>query len=112
LTGVAWSRLDRLVVAGRSGTQYRLAEVTVDGAISTVWGNTNFGRPIVSVSAYAKLPSQPPGPWAVLVQTEDGSSYKVFASSSAPDPVFPREPSPSPSATKSTAKLTAPFYPD
>src|SRR5207302_7768165 len=37
LTAVAWSRLDRLVVAGRSGAQYRLAEVTVDGAISTVW---------------------------------------------------------------------------
>jgi hypothetical protein len=112
LTVVAWSRLDRLVVAGRSGAQYRLAEVTVDGAISTVWENTNFGNPIVSVSAYAKLPSQPPGPWAVLVQTQDDTSYRVFASSSSPDQLVPHEPSPSPSTTKSTAKLTAPFYPD
>jgi hypothetical protein len=112
LTGVAWSRLDRLVVAGRSGAQYRLAEVTVDGAISTVWENTNFGNPIVSVSAYAKLPSQPPGPWAVLVQTQEGTSYKVFANTASPDPLNAREPSPSPSAAKNTVKPTAPFYPD
>jgi hypothetical protein len=111
LTGVAWSRLDRLVVAGREGTQYRLAEVTIDGAISTVWANTNFRDPINSVCAYAKLPSQPPGPGAVLVQAKD-TSYRVFASSSSPVPLTPREPSPGPSGTKSTAKPTAPFYPD
>jgi hypothetical protein len=105
-------------VAGRTGgNQFRLAEVTVDGAIRDVW-NTNFASPITSVAAYAKLPSQPQGPWAVLVQTQEGTSYRVFAnttsSTSQPDQLTGRDPSPGPSGTQGKSKPTpaAPFYPD
>jgi hypothetical protein len=119
LTGVAWSRLDRLVVAGRTDpNQFRLAEITIDGAIRDVW-STTFSVPIVSVVAYPKLPSQAPGPGPVMVQTQDGTAYRVFgntsSSTSQPDRLTGRDPAPGASPSGTPAKKptpTAPFYPD
>ncbi|OLB64189.1 MAG: hypothetical protein AUI10_12200 [Actinobacteria bacterium 13_2_20CM_2_72_6] len=116
LTGVAWSRLDRLVVAGRSeDNKWRLVEITIDGAIRDVW-DASFVSPIVSVVAYPKLPSEPPGPGAVMVQTEDAAAFRVFKSSVKPEPLPDPSPSPSPSpsggSNRNRPTSTAPFYPD
>ncbi len=118
LTGVAWSRMERLVVAGKTGSnQWRLAEVSIDGAIRVVWKDVSFFNPIVSVVAYPRLPSEPPGPGQVLVQTGDNAVFRVFvnASSATSQPLTGKAgPSPSPSGpgTANRPVLTAPFYPD
>ncbi len=118
LSGVAWSRLDRLVVAGRTGAnQWRLAEVSIDNAIRVVW-NANFFLPIVSVVAYPRLPSETPGPGQMMVQTQDGAVFRVFVSASSAatsQPLTAKDlPSPSPSAPVGNPppNPTAPFYPD
>jgi len=114
LAGVAWSRLDRLVVAGRNqANQWRLAEITFDGAIRDVW-DANFLNPIVAVVAYPKPPSQPQGPGAVMVQTEDTAAFRLFKSSDKAEQLTVPEPSPAPSngTTRSKPVPTAPFYPD
>jgi hypothetical protein len=118
LSAVAWSRMDRLVVAGRNeANEWRLAEITIDGAIRDVW-NASFVRPIVSVVAYPKPPSQSPGPGAVMVQTEDTNAFRVFANASSspaqPEPLTVPGPTPSPSGGTARNKPvpTAPFYPD
>jgi Lipoprotein LpqB beta-propeller domain len=116
LNGVAWSRLERVVVAGRVANQWRLAEVGIDGALRTVW-NTNFANPIVSVVAYPRLPSDTPGPGQIMVQTQENAVFRVFVGTASatyqPLSVKP-SPEPSPSGATNTARplLTAPFYPD
>ncbi len=115
-SAVAWSRLDRLVVAGRSETdQWVLAEITIDGAVLTLW-NTSFANRIASVVAYPKLPSQPPGPGLVMVETGDRKAYRVFPnpSSATSQPLTARDTGPSASASpgKPRPDPTAPFYPD
>ena len=116
VSGVAWTRLDRVIVSGRSPESYGLAEVSVDGAMLTPWSSSTFNRPIASVVAYPKLPSQLPGAGPVLVQTDNGEAFRVFASSkpSSLDTQDPNpHPSPSPSGTHTvTPPPTAPFYVD
>jgi Lipoprotein LpqB beta-propeller domain len=116
LSGVAWSRLDRIVVAGRAENQWHLAEVSIDGALRTVWG-AGFYNAIVSVVGYPRLPSDPPGPGQIMVHTTDNSVSRVFVGASSVTSqalsVKPT-PGPSPSTAANTARtaLSAPFYPD
>jgi len=117
LSSVAWSRLERMVVAGKAGSnQWRLAEVTIDGAVRAVW-NTTFFNPIVSVVAYPRLPSDAPGPGQIMVQTQENAVFRVFVGTASatyqPLSVKPTpEPSPSGAANGPRPPLTAPFYPD
>jgi hypothetical protein len=53
-TGIAWSRLDRVLVAGKSGGHYPLAEVSVDGAIVDPW-TFPFEGAVTSVVAVPPL---------------------------------------------------------
>jgi hypothetical protein len=113
VTGVAWTRLDRVIVAGRTPEGYGLAEVSVDSALLTAW-NSTFKQPIASVVAYAKPPSQVAGSGPVMVQTDNGEAFRVFASSN-PSPLTTREPSPRPAQSSvpvAKPPPTAPFYPD
>jgi hypothetical protein len=114
LTGVAWTRLDRMIVAGHGPDGVALAEVSIDGVIVSPWAN-KFTSPIDSVVAYPKLPSQPRGSGPVLVQT-GGDAFRAFANSSALS-LRAQAPSPKPSASGTgsappTGNPTAPFYVD
>jgi hypothetical protein len=115
VTGVAWNRLDRVIVAGRALEAYGLSEVSVDGAILTSWTST-FKSPIASVVAYPKLPSQVVGSGPVMVQTDDGEAFRAFPSGT-PLPLTTQDPSPRPSPSGSAPPVqkpppTAPFYAD
>jgi lipoprotein LpqB-like beta-propeller protein len=124
VTGVAWTRMDRLIVSGlRSDGLYGLAEISIDGAILIPWTGSTFKSRIASVVAYPKLPSQLPGSGPVLVQTvgasgnlDAGEAFRVFASSQA-KPLDTQAPSPQPSPSPSGVPVTkppptAPFYVD
>jgi hypothetical protein len=115
VTGLAWTRLDRLVVAGHAPGGYGLTEVSLDGVVQNTWTNT-FRSPIASVVAYPKLPSQIPGPGPVMVQTDNGAAYRVFAYSE-PKSLTIQESKPGPSPSPSTTPVTkppptAPFFAD
>ena len=105
------------MVAGRAGNQWRLAEVSIDGALRAVWDTINFYNPIVSVVGYPRLPSEPPGPGQIMVQTQDNTVFRVFVGTSSvtSQPLTVKQSSgASPSTPPNAARpaLTAPFYPD
>lgn len=113
VTGVAWTRLDRVIVAGQAPEGYGLVEISVDSAIRTTWSST-FKQPIASVVAYPKLPSQVAGSGPVMVQTDNGEAFRVFAISN-PSPLTTRDSTPRPAPSgPSVVKPppTAPFFPD
>lgn len=111
LSGVAWTKLDRVMVAGKAadGSGWGLAEVSIDGAILAPW--SSFSSPIVSVVAYPQLPSKPQNSGQVMVQT-NGQSHRAFPTNALA--LQPRQPSPGPSAGATSGALTptAPFYLD
>jgi hypothetical protein len=53
-TGIAWTGLDRVLVAGRSGNFYPLVEVSIDGVVVDQWFRT-FQWPVTSVVALPPL---------------------------------------------------------
>jgi hypothetical protein len=111
LSGVAWTRLDRVLVAGHGTDGWGLAEMTIDGAIIEPWTRVPFSNPIASVVAYPRLPSQPPGSGQVMVQTADGRSYRAFQTNASA--LIVPEPSPTASGKPGgTTNPTAPFYLD
>ncbi len=110
VTGVAWTRLDRVIVAGHAADGWGLAEVSIDGAILEPWTN-RFSTAIASVVAYPRLPSQPSGSGQVMVQTSNGLSYRAFQTSASA--LTQRESSPGPSGNPPAGtNPTAPFYLD
>lgn len=118
LSGVAWSRLARVVVAGRSEANhnYQLCEITIDGAIAIPWDQGAYSAPITQVVGYPNLPSQSmERPGSVLVQTETGTAYRATPYGFEPLAFSRGWPSPSPSATSSgqtTPVPRNPFYLD
>jgi hypothetical protein len=112
LRAVAWTRLDRVLVSGHTPEGDRLAEVTIDGAIQTAWTGRPFKDVVSWVVAYPTLPSQLAGSGPVLVQTNKGEAFRVFANSD-PVPLVVQSPSPRPSqSTVVPPAPTAPFFVD
>jgi hypothetical protein len=108
LTGIAWSQLDRVLVAGRLGGGYALVEATIDGAIATTW--SPFASRITSVAAWPPLPWQG-GTIAALVQTANGTTYRAFISHN--DPLtFTSVPTPAASGAPALGAPANPFYID
>jgi hypothetical protein len=108
---IAWSRLERVVVAGRrSADSYQLVEATIDGAIATAWARS-FSDPILSVAALPAPASAPNSPEVALAQIGNGA-YKVGPSSSfSLNFAAGSAPSPSPSAGGAAPGFGAPTYP-
>ena len=113
---IAWSRLERVVVAGRlPAGNYQLVEVTIDGAIAIAWA-TPFSDPILSLAALPAPASAPNSPEVALAQIGIGAS-RIGPNSSNPL-LFsgPDLPSPSPSTGGAAAgglgTPTYPFYVD
>ena len=108
---IAWSRLERVVVAGRlpAGT-YQIVEVTVDGAIATAWYSPYNGQ-ILSLAALPAPASAPNSPEIALAQI--GNSATKIGPNSSNTLAFagPDVPSPSPSAGGATNGLGTPTYP-
>lgn len=117
-TGIAWSRLDRVLVAGQLGAnppQYALSEVTIDGAIANAW-SPPFATRILSVVARPQQPWVAAGPGAAMVHTADGKASEAFSNHNTPL-AFPSSSQPSPSASPAGAAVgfgtpTYPFYID
>jgi Lipoprotein LpqB beta-propeller domain len=58
LSAIAWSRLDRVVLAGRAaGPGYGLMEITIDGAVARHFTDVNLADRITQLAAYPPLPS-------------------------------------------------------
>lgn len=116
LTGIAWSQLDRVLIAGRGSANYQLAEATVDGAIAETW-SVAFSYKITQVVALPRLPSSTPGVARAMVQTDHNIAYSVSPSHFEPIKLINPGGSPSPTASSGHASggepvLTNPFYLD
>jgi hypothetical protein len=112
LSAVAWTRLDRVLVSGHTPEGFRLAEVTIDGAIQTPWTGRPFKDAVSWIVAYPTLPSQQAGSGPVLVQTDKGEAFRVFATSD-PLPLAIQSSSPRPSPSTAPPPVpTAPFFVD
>ncbi|HKT04490.1 MAG TPA: LpqB family beta-propeller domain-containing protein [Rugosimonospora sp.] len=118
LSAVAWSRVERVVVAGRlpnSNNTYSLLEITVDGAISQLLDVKT--EVITHLTAYPMPPAAGPvGAGKVLGQAGAAGKAYAFEFQGAFTRFGAITPSPSPSASpgKPPAGLTplAPFYAD
>jgi Lipoprotein LpqB beta-propeller domain len=117
-TGIAWSRLDRVLVAGlvpgTSPAQYTVSEVTIDGAIANAW--QPFVTRILSVVAQPQQPWVASGAGAAMVYTANGQASEVFSNHNSAL-AFPTSSQPSPSASPSGTAVgygtpTYPFYVD
>ncbi|WP_203915722.1 LpqB family beta-propeller domain-containing protein [Rugosimonospora africana] len=117
LTGIAWSRLDRVLIAGRGTTaNYQLAQATIDGAVAETWP-VAFSYKITQVVALPRLPSTDSNVPRAMVQTDHNIAY--YVSSSHFDPMKLKNPGGSPSPTASAGHAPAtepapsnPFYLD
>jgi hypothetical protein len=114
LRSIAWTRLDRVLISGGSGT-WMLTEVSIDGVSHTQPFGPALTSPIIQVVGYPYLLSQrveavtASGP--VMVQA-DATAYKIYPSSI--DTLgYDRTPSPSstPSSGATPAPIPAPTYP-
>jgi hypothetical protein len=113
-SAIAWSLVERVLIAGTLGRTHRLAEATVDGAIVNVW-SPEFDAPIqslVTLTPSAWAPS--PGLEVALIQA--GPVAYVVRSSSQPDTVgftttTTASPSPSASGAAQAPALGTPTYP-
>jgi hypothetical protein len=110
LSGVAWSRLDRVLVAGKGSVSYQLAEITLDGAIANVWAGA-YGSKITSVVALPYLPSQSTGTGLAMVQTQDNGAYNSWPSNPYSIVLKPGSPTPTPSAGGAPGSPDAPSNP-
>jgi hypothetical protein len=110
-TGIAWSRLDRVLVAGKSDpSHYPLAEVSIDGAIVDPW-KLPFGAAVTSVVAL------PPLPWdsgfgasgTAMVQVAN-TAFNAYSSHN--DPLqLAAVPAPTATASGAPASPAAPTVP-
>jgi hypothetical protein len=106
VAGVAWSREDWIVVAGRNSAGSALIEVTVDGARAEplILGNL----PPLRVTGVVGFPQSPinRSPGFIMIDTNDGV-YKVFSRN-----VDPQAPSPGPTVKPPAPSASAPFFLD
>jgi hypothetical protein len=117
-TGIAWTGLDRVLVAGKLGNGYQLAEVTIDGAIADLWAPV-FSTPVTSVVALPQLPwvmVQPESGQAMVQQGGNGGAFTA-ASYGARSLTLPTTQTPTPTGSPSTAPanlgtVSYPFYAD
>ena len=118
-TGIAWIRLDKVVIAGRRGPgTYQIVESTIDGAIQRDFGS-QFATEIRSIVALPPIAwNSTGGSQVALVQTarSGDNGLQVFAGSASNSPIgftSIATPSPSPSATGAAQGpvLGTPTYP-
>jgi hypothetical protein len=113
-TSIAWSRLDRVLVAGRNAQagNYQLSEVTIDGAIAEIWTAGGYSAKINSVVALPYLPSDPPETGPAMVQTaNNNASYAGSVGSPHPVAFTFTAGTPTPSASGGAAGLGVPTNP-
>jgi hypothetical protein len=79
-TGIAWARLERVLIAGRLGGAYQIMEATVDGVVVDTFSQS-FSGAIQSLVALPPVAWEPAATAEVaLVQTAAGA-FKVGANS-------------------------------
>jgi hypothetical protein len=115
VTGIAWSREEFVVVAGRSGGQSALVEASFDGALITPLQLRNLPSPPVTrvvANPVVRRSDLPEGQRGSMMLEANGHSYNVYSGSVvdlATDPAFA---SPSPAPGKEPPPPTAPFFLD
>jgi hypothetical protein len=115
VTGIAWSREEWVVVAGRAG-QSALVEATIDSALIEPLQLRNVPGP--TVTRVAALPAvraadPPRGERGLILLEANGRSYNVFSASV--EEVSPEPPAPIPTPSTTPAKQpvpTSPFFLD
>ncbi len=116
LRAVAWTRLDRLVIAGRLPEgRYGLYELGIDGAYANQLSSQRvFDDQITQVVAYPPLPSLSSQSGPVMMQTTTSGAYQVPVGQEAEALKFEYSSgvAPSPSAGTQPEVLSAPFYQD
>ncbi|GAA5195073.1 hypothetical protein GCM10023322_60960 [Rugosimonospora acidiphila] len=116
LTSIAWSQLDRVLIAGRGAVNYQLVEATIDGAMATEW-KAAYSYRIVSVVALPNPASVPVASQIdrAMVQTDHNIAYHSTRVSSRSIKLGASAPSPSPSPSHAPAGEPVPsnpFYQD
>jgi hypothetical protein len=121
VVGVAWSREEWLVVAGRSAGQSALVELTVDSALVEQMPLRNLpGLTVTRVVAEPPVhrDNPPRGERGPIMIEANGRTYRVFSGTVdewPPETSSTPSPSPSPSASAAPAKQSlssAPFFLD
>ncbi|MDT5036225.1 MAG: hypothetical protein QOE03_1410 [Micromonosporaceae bacterium] len=119
VVGVAWSRENWLVVAGRVAGQSALVELTTDSVLVEPLQLRNLpGLTVTGVAAdpAVKFEDTPRGERALILMEANGRAYRVYSLSVVELAVdgTPSAPSPTPSASTSAnpAPPTAPFFLD
>lgn len=114
-TAIAWSLLERVLIAGRFGGTSLLAEATVDGAIVKVW-DQQFASPIQSLVTITPAPSASSANFEWALIQSGNVAYQVRSNSSQQLTAFVTPATPSPSASGATQGAqtfgtpTYPFY--
>jgi hypothetical protein len=108
--GIAWTRLDRVIVSGRGPDGWGLTEVTIDGVLQSSW-TTKFNKEIEMVVAYPTVPS--PASGTAMVQTSNGQAAVVYPKDYSPLQLTGTPlPAPSGGAAATANEPRAPFYLD
>jgi hypothetical protein len=113
--GIAWSREDWLVVAGRMAGQSALVEVTTDSALVQPLQLRNLPGLTVSwvvANPAVRFDDPPRGERGLILMEANGRTYRVFSLSVVE--LTPETPSPAPSASTAPQQQppTAPFFQD
>jgi hypothetical protein len=118
LSAVAWSRVDRLALAGKQPREgkYGLIEVSVDGAVANPLSTTLFDTRVTQLACNPPLAELLQRAGDVMVQTDGSGASRVSGDKADPLKYQPNV-SPSPSSSSSTGPppnpvVQNPFYVD
>jgi hypothetical protein len=116
LSAIAWTRLERVIIAGHAPGGYGLVEMTIDGAVAQQLTDVNLQDSITHLVAYPPLPSVlGAGRGKVLGQAQVGRKAYSFeyVHGYSRLPQLQATPSPSPSGSPGhPVTPTAPFFAD
>jgi hypothetical protein len=128
LTAIAWTRMDRVAIAGRiSGAQNSLVEMTIDGAVVRQFPEVNLSAEIVHLAAFPAPPSTPNAGMSKVLGQSGRDLKAAFSFDYTPSvdytprgrydrlPDLQVTPSPTPSSSPGHPQAvtpTAPFYAD
>jgi hypothetical protein len=119
LSAIAWTRLERVVIAGHTSGGYGLVEMTIDGAVDQRLTDVNLRDAITHLVGYPPSPSGPNSNarGKILGQAQLAKKAYSFEYARAYNPLAQLQVAPSPAPSSSPGHTqaltaTAPFFAD
>lgn len=106
LEGVAWTRPDRMVVAGAG----KLAELTIDGALEEKLDTPTDNSTVTQLVAHPDNPMDGSSQGPIMVELNNALSYHVFGSLQQIQKTGTPVPSPAPTPPAEAPTVLAPFF--